>query len=167
MKLITTILILALTGAMTPAQPVIVENGPASSTVTISVTIPKKAKIESVDQHRFIYVSAEDVRKGFKEIPNAVSLHVWANSRDGYYLQHRISKFIDGSGAAPSGMLVLLTVTGSTDIQPVGPEFQYIYQGHPPISNREVVQITLKLVLAPQTKPGLYTLESDFTADCL
>jgi hypothetical protein len=167
MKLITTLIILALNAAIAIAQPVIVEGGPASSTVTITVIIPKKAKIESVEQQDQISVTPEDVRRGYKDIPNAVSLHVWSNSPAGYYLQQRIVRLTDAAGAEPSAMLVLLTVAGTADPQPVGPEFQYIYQGHQSASNREVVRIGLRLMLTSQVQPGTYTLESDFTVACL
>jgi hypothetical protein len=167
MKLIATILLAALTAAIATAQPVIVAGGSASATVTISVVIPKSAKIESVEQQRQITVTAGDIRRGFKEISKAAALHVWSNSPGGYYLQHRIVRFIDPTGAEPTALLVLLTVAGTADPQPVGPEYQYIYQGHATATNREIVRIALKLMLTPEFKPGTYTLESDFTVASL
>lgn len=167
MKRIATITILALTTAIANAQPVIVESGPASATVTITVTIPKKAKIESVEQQHQITVTAEDVRRGYKEIPNAASLHVWSNSPAGYYLQQRIVRFADVAGNEPPSLLVLLTVAGTDDPQPVGTNYQYIYQGQTPPTNRDVVRISMKLMLTSQVKPGTYTLESDFTVASL
>ncbi len=167
MKLIATIIVLAQAAAIATAQPVIVERGPASAIVTITVTIPKKAKIEAVEQKHQIMVTPEDIRRGYKDIPDAAALHVWSNSPAGYYLQHRIVRLTDTAGAVPSAMLVLLTVAGTNDPQPVGPEYQYIYTGHPPVSNREVVRIGLRLMLPSPVQPGSYTLESDFTVASL
>ena len=167
MKLMAIIIILVLVTTMATAQQVITDGSPASSTVSLTVIIPEKAKIESVDQQHQILITAEDIRRGYKEISNAASLHVWSNSPDGFFLQHRINRFVNAAGNMAEAVLVLLTVVGTNDPQPVGPEYQYIFQDTKPPANREVVQIALKLVLNQQSKPGIYTLDSDFTVECL
>ncbi|MDI6740251.1 MAG: hypothetical protein QME74_07795 [Candidatus Edwardsbacteria bacterium] len=161
------ILMLTAAGSIAASQPVVAENGPASSAVTVSVIIPAKAKIVSIDRIAPIAITAADIKNGAKDIPAAAALKVWSNSRNGFVLSSRLTSLRGSGGADAAGIFVLGKVAGSANLQPVVSDFQDIYYGTKADRNVTDLMIDFKLLLDPWTKPGQYFLEPDFTVNCL
>lgn len=161
------ILILSVVGSIAVSQPVIVENGPASSTVTISVILPAKAKIVSASQIAPIAITVADIKSGCKDLPAAAAITIWSNARNGFVLRSRLVSLTTGDGSVAAGILVLGKVAGASQLQPQGTDYQDLYQGSKPEKNLSGLSVDLKLLIDPGTKPGLYQLEPEFSVSCL
>jgi hypothetical protein len=166
-QLMNITLFLAMAGSIAISQPVIVENGPASATVTMTVIIPAKAKIMSASPIAPIAITAADVRNGSKDIPAATALMVWSNSPGGYILRSRLVSLLAGNGSAAPGILVLSKVAGTSELQPQCADYQDLYQGIRSEKNLSGLSVDLKLLIDPGTRPGLYQLEPEFSVSCL
>jgi|GEM_PF-1976409 hypothetical protein len=168
MKQMMIILLLTATaGSGAFSQPVVMMNGPASATVTLSVIIPATAKIMSASPIAPIAITAVDIRNGSKDIPSAVELTIWSNARDGFVLQSRLVSLKAWNGSAAAGILVLGKAAGTSDLQPQGTDYQDLCRGNKPEKNLRGLSVDLKLLINPGTKPGLYQLEPEFSVRCL
>jgi hypothetical protein len=165
-QLINITLLLASAGSAILSQPIIVENGPASSAVTVSVILPAKAKIVSASPVAPFTISAADIKHGSKDIPAAASLTIWSNARNGFVLSSRLVSLTSGDGSAAAGILVLGQVAGGPQFQPQMMDFQDLYQGMKAEKNLTGLSVDLKLLIDPGTKPGQYRIEPEFNVSC-
>ena len=160
-------LLLATAGSIALSQPVIVENGPASATVTLTVIIPTKAKIMSASPIAPIAITAADIKNGSKEIPAASALTIWSNTRNGFVLRSRLVSLKAGDGNDATGIMVLGKVAGTSELQPQCTDYQDLYHGNKTEKNLSGLSVDLKLLIDPGTRPGLYQLEPEFSVSCL
>jgi hypothetical protein len=166
-QLMNITLLLATAGSIALSQPVIVENGPASATVTLTVIIPVKAKIMSASPIAPIAITAADIRNGSKDVPAAAALTIWSNARNGFVLRSRLVSLTTGNGTPAAGIIVLGKVSGTSDLQPQCTDYQDLYQGNRAEKNLSGLSVDLKLLINPGTRPGLYQLEPEFSVSCL
>jgi hypothetical protein len=148
-------------------QAIIMENGPVSSTVTVSVILPAKAMIVSSSHPAPIAITVADVRNGSKYIPAAGTLTIWSNAGNGFLLRSRLASLKAGNGAGAAGIIVLARVSSSSGFQPQFSDFQDLYQGAKAEKNLSGHSFDLQLLIGPGTTPGLYQLEPEFSVTCL
>ena len=128
--------------ALLAAIPMAAGAGDVSAIFTVSTTVPARASIETVSQPRVLSVSAEDVARGYVDVPGRY--HVSHNDRSGYLLQF----------APLGGIAREVQVRGVGGAWSLGGGTVEVYR--PGDSFEQDVALEFRFVLAEGTRPGTF-----------
>lgn len=125
--------------------------GSTSAPMTVSVQVIGRAILSIESAPRQIEITADDVARGYVDLPGSIILRVRTNSRSGYLLQ--------ASNAGPAFISAELSF-GDATMKVV--EESWIQR--PYASGGDRLSIHARLRLAPMTTAGAYTLPLAFSA---
>jgi hypothetical protein len=114
-----------------------------SSQMQVNARVAHYFRLNVLSQPRTIEVTAQDVARGYVDVPAPMELALESNSPNGYSLMFQR----DGgefAGAQVSGLGQSVQVAGHAAI------------GWRPNARRETMQFEVRLQLAPQQAPGSY-----------
>jgi hypothetical protein len=151
-------LILLVLGLAAVATPPMGWGAEATSPLHIVSLVRPRAKVQILDQTTQITVGPEDLKRGYVDVPQAVVLKVWTNSRHGAtLLVQSMGQLVGPQGyTLPSGQLSYrMTGAGGLDQGSSG------LRGLPVALSQEqgaVRQIAYRLDLTSDTPAGIYQL---------
>ncbi|MBI4726290.1 hypothetical protein HY768_03540 [candidate division TA06 bacterium] len=135
-----------------------------SASVNTSVTVAKIARLELRESHNTIEISSRDMERGYVDIPRALALQLWCNSRDGALVETELSGGIyncDGQ-RFPRGLL-MYKLSDQNNYQPFAAKPQTLYQSQK-IERGSSLTIDLRLLISKEMTPGEYSYQASFTA---
>jgi len=115
----------------------------ASAQLTVRARVPHFFRLNVVSQPAAIEVSAQDVGRGYVDVPAPVELALESNSPDGYSIVfERAGDDFAGAQVRGPGQQVRVASQGML--------------GWKPGARRETMQLQVRLELAPHLAPGSY-----------
>jgi len=138
-----------------------------SGNVTISVIIPRIARVELCEAKNMIEISGADVARGYATLSKALSLKVWCNSRNGASVETELNGNVyDQDGRQFPGERLMFRLSGQQDFQPFSNQAQTLYQSGE-VQPGSLSEIDLRLNLSEGMTPGKYYFQPMFTVSAL
>ena len=142
-----------LIGAFVAASPLAAASKTASLTVSVEVIARTIVTVDS--QPASVDVSANDIARGYVELPNSVLFHVRSNASNGYVIQFQ----------PVMGPFSRADVTLGSAQAAVGTDGAWLSQ--PYQQGTATGSFSVRLMLAPGTQPGSYAWPVRFDAGSL
>jgi len=130
-----------------------------SRTVNVSVSVAKKAKLEVLNAVNTVKVNADDINRGYVDLPSAVVLKLWCNSIEGA----RIMGKIDPSSGDIKGKL-MFRISGECEFRDTGDGLSDIYESAK-VERGSNVSLDIRYVFAANTTIGEYNFDAYFVAE--
>ncbi len=149
---------LALTAsiALSPVVATTAEAAQIGSAMSVSVVVVANTKIQTLFQANHISISAEDVVRGFVDVPAASRFSVISNSRSGYLLQfYPIGDLFESVQITGLGNPVKMGTDGGAVVQ----------RGKLP--SLSAIELSFRFALHPDTLPGNYPWPLQLTVHSL
>jgi hypothetical protein len=144
-------------------SPVFLGTPAVSENVTLSVIIPKIARVELCEANNVITVSETDVARGYATLPKALSLKVWCNSSGGAAVETELNGSIcDQDGREFPGEMLLFRLSGNDDFKPFSSQSQTLYHSEN-IQRGNLSEVDLRLKISKEMAPGKYYFQPLFT----
>jgi hypothetical protein len=144
-------------------SPVFLGTPAVSENVTLSVIIPKIARVELGETNNVIEISDTDVTRGYATLPKAISLKVWCNSSGGALVETELNGSIyDQDGREFPGEMLMFRLSGKDDFQPFSSQSQTLYQSENP-QRGSLSEVDLRLNISKEMAPGKYFFQPSFT----
>jgi hypothetical protein len=137
-----------------------------SDNVTLSVIIPKIARVELCEAKNMIEISEADVARGYATLSKALSLKVWCNSSGSVVETELNGNVHDQDGRQFPGEMLMFRLSGQRDFHPFSCQAQPLYQ----IGETQpgsISEIDLRLNLSQGMEPGKYYFQPMFTVSSL
>jgi hypothetical protein len=144
-------------------SPVFLGTPAVSENVTLSVIIPKIARVELGETNNVIEISDTDVTRGYATLPKAISLKVWCNSSGGALVETELNGSIyDQDGREFPSEMLMFRLSGNDDFQPFSSQSQTLYQSENP-QRGSLSEVDLRLNISKEMAPGKYFFQPSFT----
>ena len=143
----------AFIGALVAASPLVAASKSASLTVSVEVVARTIMTVDS--QPASVEVSADDVARGYVELPNSVAFHVRSNASNGYVIQFQ----------PVTGPFSHADVSYGSSLAAVGSDGAWLSE--PYRQGTATGSFNVRLTLAPGTQPGSYPWPVRFDAGSL
>jgi len=129
--------------------------GTSSATLAVSVQVVARTILTVDSQPSGVQVTADDVARGYVELPQSVLFHVRSNATNGYTVQFEPVSYPFNRADVSWG-----TTTAS-----VGSDGAWLTQGYQ--QGTQTGTLSVRLSLAPGTQPGSYAWPVRFDAGSL
>jgi hypothetical protein len=164
-------IIFALTGLMASsglAQSLaLLGSSDVSENVSISVIVPKIARVELCESNNVIEVSSADIARGYVTLPKALSLKIWCNSSGGAVVETELNGSIRSQdGQAFPGEMLMFQLSGQKNFQPFNGQAQTLYQSAG-IQRGTLLAVDLRLRISTEMPPGKYYFQAMFTVSSI
>lgn len=148
-----TLTVAVLTFAVVASQSLLAES--QSSQMHVSVEVLARTVLTIDSQPSTVQITADDVARGYVEMPSAVAFHVRSNARNGYEVQFQ-------PVAAP---FTSAQVSWGTTTATVSSDSSWVAQAYQ--QGTTFGSMTVRLALAPGAAPGTYAWPLAVGADSL
>jgi hypothetical protein len=125
-----------------------------TGSMMVSATVISRAVVSVDSQPSQVIVTADDVARGYVELPAPIVVHAKTNSRAGYLLQ--VNNVSDAFSVLELGF-------GNTTMRVAGESWVQ----RPYIAGGEALTLTGRLILAPGVTPGSHSLPIAISASAL
>lgn len=118
-----------------------------ADTSTVQATVSVHADLERIEEPREVTLTAEDIHRGWADIPVGSRLWIFSNSRSGCFLRFEV--------AEEASWLKLILIRGLPIEAQVSRPGGWLHRRWPGAS-RSVLELWYRLELQPDAKPGTY-----------
>jgi hypothetical protein len=163
-KIILSVLITAL--AETSLSQTISLQGPqdVSQKVNVSVTIAKRAELEVIDVASAVYISTDDKRNGYVDLPKALSFKLWCNSKDGAEVKGQLYPLYYNSKQDNVSVKLLYRISGESNFREAKGALQDIYNSCQK-ERGKTISIDIRYKIDKNAPIGEYAFEASLLAE--
>jgi len=134
----------------------------SSATLHLVAMVSPKVKLQVARETSQIAATMEDLDRGYVEVPNAVELLVWTNSRNGLTITAQVGETLQGAKGHSIPISALSVSVNGEGFRPFTPGDQIIYVGRGQ-EIRSSKRIDYRLNLDWRTQPDTYAVNITLT----